>query len=364
MFKKFFTLYILLFISLLPLQAQWQRGVRSLKQLPHYASKTRPRFSTLANKRAERTIANQLKNITQQRASTLKKAVFPIILPEDDFEGWDNPHATAFVLEENYKGKKTWWGVSVSHYHFLKPQWENPYTHRRYPLTFTAQGSFGFNDVTLFPLPPKLHNQVRALSLATEPVQVGDALYSAGYFDEDFQLEENRTVTEVSNHRIVTSLQVPDKLAREGACGGPVLNAKGKLVGIHAGSSQRRQVGFVIPAQHIQELLTAYHHNGQLTHTLRFNGKKLGQININEHIQLIETWKDTHLLNSFYTYRDHSLVDYEHLEKMIDTTGADRVVFVIETDPFSMLEGDQSTRFQTIIYHLDNQQITIKAGGN
>ncbi len=263
-------------------------------------------------------------------------------------------------MEENYHGKKKLWGVSASHYRFTHPVVINPQTKQELPLSLVAQGSYGFNDIALFPLPEQIKNLVEPLPLATKSVQLGDPLYSAGYFDNAFQLEENRIVKEISAHRILTSLHVGDKLAREGACGGPVLNKKGQVVGMHVGSSRRQQTGFVIPVEHIREALYAYHHHGKAYRTLRFKGQELGKININEYIHALETWKDGHLLNTLYTYHNRQMIDYEHLEDIINTVGADKLILIIERGPFSVLEEDQSTHFISISYDLLSDKITIK----
>ncbi len=345
----------------LPLQAQWQQGMRTPKNLP------RPRYSarhvsTLATKRAERQAALQIKINERKQIEHLKKATVTIELPKDDFSTafWIDPKATAFVIEENHQGKKRLWGVSASHYRFVHPQWEDPATHTLLPLEFVAQGSFGFNDVTLFPIPQAMQPYVEPLTLASRPVKLGDRLHSVGYFNNGFQVEQNRIVKEIAPHRIITSLKIEEEPSREGACGGPVFNEAGEVVGMHVGSSAHRQIGFVIPAEHIQELLVAYYHRGKASHPLIFKGKELGKININEYICSLEVWKGDRLLNSFFTYHNRLAVDYEHLEDLVDTSGADKLVLLIERTPFSVLDADQSTRHFTLTYSLLNHNITYR----
>ena len=356
--KIFFFLLLFLVGGLLPLQAQWQRGVKNLKNISRRTPPLPARAVNLAIKRAQRQaiLQAQSPHYTKQK---LKKSTL-VIENSDVFEHWGNIDASAFVIAETYRGKNQLWGVSVSHYRFEKPTLTDPRTRQEIPISLLAQGSYGFNDVTLFPIPQSMQDLVTPLPLATHPVQVGEDLHSVGYFDNEFQLEKHRQVLQKSDHLIVTSLQVFDKLSREGACGGPVLNKKEEVVGIHVGSSERRQFGFVIPVEHIREVLRAYHNHGKLVRPIIFNGVKLGSANIDEHIHSLSTWKNNHVLQEVFPYQEHLPIDYSHLEKMIDISQADKLVLVLEQNPFSSQQPDQSTHYTIITYQIREQKIEVQ----
>lgn len=365
--KAFSLIAILLIAGTSALHAQWKRGATVLKNTPRTARAV-TRITNLAEQRIARQtvqqIARQSVRNEQQHVAHLKKATVTIELPKDDFSttSWVDPKASAFVIEDNSNGETQLWGVSASHYLFSHPLWEDPLTHDLIPLDFVAQGSFGFNDVTLFPLPKQMREQIEPLQLAQGPVQLGDNLHSVGYFDDAFQVEKNRLVKEVSPHRIITRLKVEDKLSREGACGGPVLNEAGEVVGMHVGSSEPRKIGFVIPAEHIREALYAYHHQGKALHSLVFQGRALGSININEYVQSLEVWKNNRVVETFLTYHNRLGVDYDHLENLVNTEGADKLMLHIEQNPFSTLDENQKIYRYTITYDLHSHAIERQEG--
>ncbi len=329
------------------------------------------KFRSLSLPRATRTLAKQkVLNQAQRRVlleqkikfiTQLKRAIGTITLPTEDFSispQWENPRATAFVFQETYNGKKQLWGVSATHYSFKNPALVGPSSNKEEDISFVAQGHSGFNDISLFPIPSDMQAQFIPLPLAKTSAQLGDTVYSAGYFEDKFHIEGNRTVVEKGSHNFVTSLKVEDKLCREGACGGPVLNEQGEVVGVHVGSSQRRQLGFVIPVEHIYELLEALHHDGKFARPFFFKGRAIGTVNINEHITAIETWQGDRLVDNFLTYNKRHSLDYEHLEDVVNFSGADTVRFIIERTPFSMLAKDQRIHRYEIIYNLKNFHIS------
>ena len=336
-------LSIFLFISVCPAHAQRQKiPLKKFKNL--YANASTPR--TLAAQRA-------LNRMLKDKTHLLFQSTFTLKLSNENastFSSWELPHASAFVFEENYNGKKYLWGATASHYFLGEPSLEQT-GKAPIPVQMVAQGHHGRNDVSIFPIPAALQNKFIPLKLAAHSPKEGETLHSAGYFDDGFHVEEKRMVKSVLPSRIVTSLQVKDTRAREGACGGPVLNEKEEIVGIHVGSSQK-QIGFVVPVEHIHELLQAYHNNGKALHPLYFNGRQIGNININEHLRSIEVWKGNKKIQDFFSLPRRGRVDYNHLENLVDASQADKIVFTIERTPFSMLEKDQHTYQFEITYNL------------
>jgi len=350
--KLVFLFFIALLFVAYPAQAQWQRvALRGLKKPSVKMITTR----TLAMQRAINQTARKTSLPNQLSQSTLI-----LKLPQDKpcpFYDCCDINASAFIFEENYKGKTYLWGATASHYFLQKPLLENTQTGEEFPVQIVAKGHHGRNDISLFPIPAPLQNQFKPLKLANHSPKKGEALHSAGYFDDGFQVEKDRTVTDILPTRILTSLVVEDKLAREGACGGPVLNKKEEIVGMHVGSSNK-QIGFVVPVEYIYEILQAYHNHGKALRPFYFNGRKLGNINVNEYIHAIEVWQGEKQLHNFIAYPRRAYIDYEHLEKLVDYQNADKIVFVIERVPFSVTEEDQHLHQFKITYNLRTLQVS------
>lgn len=337
-----FCVFVLLFTAFSPAYAQWQRNLlRGFKKPP---------VRSLATQRA----INQALRKEVLATKTLTQSTVTLDPSETDiFYHWENPSASAFVFEEQYNGKTYIWGATASHYFLQSTLLQN------IPVQLVAQGHPDGNDVALFLIPPQLQDQFKPLKLAAHSPKKGETLMSAGYFDKGFHVEKNRKVLKVFPARILTSLVVEDKLAREGACGGPVLNKQGNVVGMHVGSSNK-QAGFIVPVEHIREILQAYHNNGKALRPFYFNGRKIGDININEYVQSIEVRKEGFRLEIFYSHPYRAILDYNHLEKFVDASKADEVVFIIDRMPFSSFDKDQRDHEFEITYNLRNFRITKK----
>lgn len=357
---RFSFILLLLLANCLPTQAQWNKLKYTLEKASGELSYAAPGFPrTLAMQRA----INQIALNKSRQQPLLQQSTLTVKLPVSDFSTavhWENPKATAFVIEESFQGKKYLWGVTASHYFFDHPVLEIPAQNTEIPILFLAQGHYGLNDISLFPIPQNLQQGFTPLLLAPHPAHLGEKLSSAGYFDDQFHLEKNRIVTQKTPYMITTSLKVEDLLSREGACGGPVLNARGEVVGMHVGSSQPNQAGFAVPVKNIYDLLYAYHHQGKYYQPFYFKGRKLGEVNINESIKLIEVWKGQNVLDKFLSYQHKWDIDYKHLEKFINTAGADRIVLIIERTPFSSLDKDQKNHYYEVEYNLKTFRISKK----
>ena len=265
--------------------------------------------------------------------------------------------ASGFVIEETYNGKKQLWGVTASHYRFAKPQLTHLSAKRRLHTQIYAQGGGGMNDIALFPIPASLKDKVVPLKLAAHGPQLGQQIHSIGFFAEEIHHETGRTVTEVSPHRVLTSLRVSNPADRIGACGSPVLNAQNEVVGIHVSSSKKHQTGGVVPVEHIRDLLTAFHQKNSFEQPIYFNGHKLETLGINEYISEIHVYNQHHLLRTVPLLHHNKKVDYDHLEKLVDTTGATDVVFILQHQPLLPLTQGNTPHAVVLNYHLQTGEI-------
>ncbi|MBO5910619.1 MAG: hypothetical protein J6Q05_00255 [Elusimicrobiaceae bacterium] len=266
--------------------------------------------------------------------------------------------ASAFVIEDTYQGKKQLWGITAAHYHFQNPQLTHLYTNRRLHTQIYAQGGGGINDIAIFPIPSALKDKVVPLKLAAQRAKLGEKVHSISFFDQQIHHETDRTVQEVAPHRILTSLQVPNSFTRLGACGSPILNEQNEVLGVHVSSSCRHQTGGVVPADHIRSLLEAYHQKTSLQQPIYFNGTQLTTLGINEFIRDIFLFKGHTMIHNVPLSNHNKTVDYDHLEKLLDTTGGTQVIFVIEQQPLLPLVQGHKAHTLMISYDLKTKEVT------
>lgn len=266
--------------------------------------------------------------------------------------------ASAFVIEETYQGHTQLWGVSAAHYKFERPTLRLQASKSSIYVPFAARGAIGMNDIILFPLPKRMVGKVLPLRLADQPVQPGEDLHSVGFFDDKIQQDQHRIVRRVAPARFITSLDIDPQVFREGACGGPVLNQQGEVVGVHAGSSRTRQLGFVIPVAHIRNLLTAYHNNGRFLQPIFFKGVNLGWLNINESIESIKVMRNRKPVDLFDAWHQEIEIDYAHLEKLVSFEPGDQVLLLIQRDPFSAKSTPKKPFLYYLVYDSQTGKIT------
>ena len=240
--------------------------------------------------------------------------------------------ASAFAIEEEYEGKHYVWGISASHYGFEQPVYLTSFL-KYTPLPVQVRGNSRANDVLLFSLPKEIAHQVKPLPLAQQDAQPQEVLSSAGFFDQDWQYEPNRVVRESTPLRTVTTLTVDPEICREGACGGPVLNQQGEVVGLHVGSSCSKQEGYVVPVTQIRQALQALH-QGHATTPLLFQGVPLHQLAIDESISRLDFYYQQKRVAAFSTRYNIKEVDYAHLEKFLPSQPVDELVVIIYRQPF------------------------------
>lgn len=334
-----FCLCALLFCAQ-TMYAQWYKGMLSSKALN----------AEVLESSIARSVLRHMPG-TPAAVSQVERAVFRL-REQNFFSRVTYPDGTGFVLEEEYQGKRYLWGVTTSHYLFERPAIKLPDRFFTIYVPFEIQGSIGKNDISVFRIPPQIADKVTALKLAPKEAKMGEHVFSVGYWNRKIHVDQDRVITQITPTKMETTLDIDKETVREGTCGSPVLNRKGEVVGVHAGNSPVRQVGFVLPARYIRQALEAYHHNGVLEEELVFNGKSLGPININERIIKIEAYQEGKMLRRVTVYLRRKQTDYAHLEKLIDTSDADRVVLEIERNPISSHKLDQRFHSFLITYDL------------
>lgn len=343
----------------LPLYAQWGRyglraGWRDLATQLQQANLPAQQLRKALGDAAQQAVGNSL-------PMELEKSVLQFTEGDAYMRSVEGPlTGSAFVLETEIGGQKQLWGVSAGHYFFKTPivQFEKKTPAK---VLVVAKGATGMTDVSLFLLPHRLVPYVKPLKLATENPKEGENLFSIGYFENQFHVETNRIVNSLNNQRLITTLAHDPCTNRTGACGGPVLNNKGEVVGVHVGSSGRQQIGFVVPLDRIRQLLRAYYNNGEEKEDLIFQGKKIGEISINEHIFQILFYKNGHEIIRVPTFHRENEIDYAHLETWIEEfPEADTIIFELCKYPFSPVNTEEEFTKTRITYKLKTAEVSLK----
>lgn len=286
----------------------------------------------------------------------IRASVLPLKADADFFGIEKGLTASSFVIEEEFEGKKQLWGVTAAHIaHLLEPfpaLWQQG--RLLWPVDFVALGNDGMADVALFPLPDDWPTPVTPLKLAEKEPELGEKTYSFGFFANDFYLVPNREIKEITPNRLVTSLEFTT-IHRGGACGGPILNRRGEVVGLHVGSSDAKKVSFALPAHEIRRLLHAYRNNGRSLQTLTFNGANIGEININESILRVRILTNGRITHDFAALHQEKQIDYAHLETLFPGEQPEEVQIIVNHKPFSEQEENQQEFFFRLSYNFTTQ---------
>ena len=311
--------YFCLLGCFLPANAQWYK-----KALPVLAKKNP--FVAVQRKATQ---AQQAINPAQQSVLQLIRNYHP------HYGSLDDSPSSAFVIEENLQGTPRLWGVTVEHYHLVRPAVWHPSVSQAYPITLQAAGQSRYSDVVLFSLPPELRSKVPPLKLATSLPNPGEELTSYGYYHDDFRHLSHRKVKQVTPARLTTSYEFPPSVNKLGACGGPVLNAQNEVVGVHCGSYAPHNNSFAVPVTHIYRLLQAYYQHNQNTEPLLFNGKKIYALKVNQSVRQIISLRAEQEVEIITFFSFDAQLDPAHIENSLSTQEIDKLVFVIDQTDFS-----------------------------
>lgn len=298
---------------------------------------------------------------TSRRSPALDSPIRQRVLPILDYSSLAFPKenlfvATSFVIEEEFQGKKFLWGVTAAHIaELVQPAPAVFIGTKSVKVRFAVHGHSSMADLAIFPLPEELKNQIAPLKLAKEPLHVGEKTYSFGFFDDDFYLVPDRTVTEITPNRFLTSLEFKTK-RRNGACGGPLLNANGEVVGVHVGSSNSKQVSFAVPASQIIRLLRAYRNGGE-EKQIFFNGVNLGRLPINENIYRLRTFAQGRMTGEITTRHHEKELDYARLETILADKNPEELQLTISHQTFSPT-GNKQEYFFNITHNFITNETT------
>lgn len=252
----------------------------------------------------------------------IRSAVFFMFTPDVQTSG--------FFMEENYMGKRLVWAVLPAHaIKDGKPYFVAEYlgvdgTIYQRVLRVVAYGSAGYQnyDFALALLPKEMAKHVFALRLAPESPKKGDKVTSFGFYevDEDARFagapKENtgRVIQSIDNSRITTSYPF-GKQNPDGACGGPLLNEKGEVVGIHSGSNGR--CSFAVEATGpVREMLADVHGDKQILRPVLWKGKEITFLFSAQRISRVTVMRNGEQIQSLLLTKRDEPFDYRELHKL------------------------------------------------
>ncbi len=213
------------------------------------------------------------------------------------------PHSSAFLFETAYRGQPEVWAVTAGHVAQIgEPLLLTFYDGKKEIVVngeLVQQGPALLSDAALIELETPLPDGLQPFVLAPE-IDPTEKLTTWGYsFNKLYHLD-NLTFEKDNTRFIRTDFPATQK-KRSGLCGGPLINPRGEVVGIHCGSSLDNK-SYAANAQMIPYLVQAYH-EGTVNIPLIAHQLVLGSIRIDERILYIQTENEGHhILNRETVY--------------------------------------------------------------
>ena len=254
--------------------------------------------------------------------------------------------SSGFFLEEYYLGERFVWAVIPAHavgnkFALFSAEYMglDGEIHRQ-TLRVVSYGSSGYQnyDFALAPVPPDMQKEVFALRLAQESPQKGDKVSSFGFYALDEEAEfagppkENtgRVILSVDNSRLTTSYPFENQNPA-GACGGPLLNEKGEVVGIHSGS--RGSCSFAVEATgSVREMLSDVHGDRVLRRSVMWNGKLITRLASSQRISRIVIKRDGQIIDHMLLTKRETPFDYSALEQLFPQACKGDIIYLALKD--------------------------------
>ena len=287
------------------------------------------------------------------------------------------PHApyytvgTGFIFETVYNGKKEVWGVVASHVaQAVKPFFFATFFKDGKPHHYRAEivlhGHFNAIDAALvrFDESEDFFQTVLPLKLAetAAPLKTPHVSY-AFHVDEkiEFIPGRNRKVLDASP-RMLTTNYVFKPHKRKGMCGGPLLNEKQEVIGMHVGSSTEdvlnypppqflpqdgqpfwpvnergnaaapyKRVSHAVPAARILDLVRAYRNGGVLLRPVKWGDFKIMDLNVNQSVNRVIAFRGEQKLADVEAQFPEPFLDEAQLDRFVRAQNPTDLELEIET---------------------------------
>lgn len=210
-------------------------------------------------------------------------------------------------------------------------------------VSATGRGGRNGIDLSLIEISPALAHYLRPLRWSEELPQVSQVVSSYGFnsramWPTRFKKTTDRQILDVTGLKISTTFNFEEGIGSR-ACGSPLINDKGLVVGVHTGSERSREKSFALTYEAVQDIVKAAT-TGHAYRALKLKGRRLGEIDITEQIRSIVITRQTEvtvLLQEIYI----APIDYNALEKIYNFKTGDEVKLVID--------GPQQTEREIIV---------------
>ena len=229
------------------------------------------------------------------------------------------PHSSAFLFQTTYRGKPEIWAVTAGHVAQMNEPLLLTFYNGKKEIAVNGklvqQGPALLSDAALIKLETPLPDELQPFILAQE-LDPQEKLTTWGYASNKLYHIDDLTFEKDNTRFIRTDFPVTQH-KRSGLCGGPLLNPRGEVLGIHCGTSLDDK-SYAANAQIIPYLVQAYH-EGTADVPLLARQLVFGSIRIDERILYIQTENEVHhVLNSedIYDQLPQSLIMslYQDLE--------------------------------------------------
>lgn len=300
---------------------------------------------------ADEPVAAETKRLLQKsiRQEVVRKYVFSAIernMPHSLLrvvvvnEEYTETASSGFVFEESSSGKKKTWAVVVHHSAPVQGAEILLQAHRTdgrketFKSTVAVTGRGGHNgvDIALAEIPSELARYLRPLRWSEKAPIAGQRVDSYGFnsremWPQSFNKTENRKILDVTGLKITTSYNFRIGQSSR-ACGSPLLDRNGEVVGVHIGSSPTGDASFALTREAVQDALKAYY-TGHAYRALKINGQSFGSIDFTERIKAIKVMRTEYAYSiNIDNYRGP--FDYQALETMYAFKSGDGVEVAIE----------------------------------
>ncbi len=213
------------------------------------------------------------------------------------------PHSSAFLFQTQYQGHPEIWAATAGH--TAQPGEDILLTFHNGKKAIPVMGELVqrgpdlLSDAALIRLNDPLPEDLQPFMLA-DVADVEGELTTWGYSHNKLYRVAGLHF-EKDNTRFIRTDFPREQKRRSGLCGGPLVNAQGKVLGIHCGSTLDDKA-FAASMRIIPYLLQAYH-EGTADVPLQIGEWNLGTINIEERITQIACLSENgHTLNILEVY--------------------------------------------------------------
>lgn len=206
-----------------------------------------------------------------------------------DLPKYTRPHSSAFLFQTTYQGKPEIWAATASHAAQLGEKLLLTFYNGKKEIAvqgiLVQQGPALLADASLIALEQPLPEELQPFMLA-QTIDPQEKLTTWGYASNKLYHIDDLTF-EKDNTRFIRTDFPPTQRKRAGLCGGPLLNPKGEVLGIHCGTSLDDKA-YASNVGMIPYLVQAYH-EGTSDIPLVAHHLVLGSIRIDERILYIQT---------------------------------------------------------------------------